>query len=80
MATHATAKKVGEFEQILRDSRNATILLVDEALVQVLHLQAKAEKRSLGEVLDAAVRLYLSENADKSVMEYLSIITRKKRQ
>lgn len=76
MATHATPVKVSETEEILRNARNATMLLVQEALVQTLYLQARAEGRTLGEVLDAAVREYLEEHADQSVIDYLNVLAK----
>jgi len=52
------------------------MLLVQECLVETLYLQARAEGRTLGEVLDAAVREYLEKHADQSVIDYLDVLAK----
>jgi len=72
----ATPIEASEAEAVLRNARNATIMLVQECLVQTLYLQARAEGRAIGEVLDSAVREYLEKNADQSVIDYLDTLAK----
>ncbi len=72
MATHATPVEVSETEEVLRNARNATLLLVQECLVRTLYLQARAEGRSIGEVIDSMLREYLEAHGDQSVIDYLN--------
>jgi len=47
------------------------LLFVQRALWETLTLQAKAERRSPGEILNDALRMYLEAKGSEDAVEYL---------
>lgn len=50
------------------------LLIVPQAVFDLLAMQARAEGRAPGDVLDAAVRAYLRAHGGEDVREYLRLL------